>query len=150
VKQPLTASQYKMLGRSPGRYISDQPDIFHQQTVSIASHEGKPPARRKPVNSAVFFFPNCRTKRHKAGGDSSSSVPKEFSRARQATQGLRLPEVYRLDNLNVFENLELLFTSRNIKAFERETMVYDRSDRFQIVGARKTFIRISSPTASSN
>jgi len=44
-----------------------------------------------------------------------------------------------LDNLTVYENLELPLTYRNIKRSERESMVADTLDRFHIVGKKELF-----------
>jgi len=44
-----------------------------------------------------------------------------------------------LDNLTVYENLELPLTYRNIKKSERESMVADTLDRFHIVGKKDLF-----------
>jgi putative ABC transport system ATP-binding protein len=44
-----------------------------------------------------------------------------------------------LDNLTVYENLELPLTYRNIKKSERESMVADTLDRFNIVGKKGLF-----------
>ena len=44
-----------------------------------------------------------------------------------------------LDNLTVYENLELPLTYRNIKKAERESMVADTLDRFNIVGKKGLF-----------
>jgi putative ABC transport system ATP-binding protein len=44
-----------------------------------------------------------------------------------------------LDNLTVYENLELPLTYRNIKRSERESMVADTLDRFHIVGKKDLF-----------
>jgi putative ABC transport system ATP-binding protein len=44
-----------------------------------------------------------------------------------------------LDNLTVYENLELPLTYRNIKRSERESMVADTLDRFSIVGKKDLF-----------
>jgi putative ABC transport system ATP-binding protein len=44
-----------------------------------------------------------------------------------------------LDNLTVYENLELPLTYRNIKKSERESMVADALDRFNIVGKKDLF-----------
>lgn len=44
-----------------------------------------------------------------------------------------------LDNLTVYENLEVPLTYRNIKRAERESIVADVLDRFQIVGKKDLF-----------
>jgi ABC-type lipoprotein export system ATPase subunit len=44
-----------------------------------------------------------------------------------------------LDNLTVFENLEVPLSYRNIKKKERESMVCDMLDRFQIVGKKDLY-----------
>jgi putative ABC transport system ATP-binding protein len=44
-----------------------------------------------------------------------------------------------LDNLTVYENLEVPLTYRNIKRGERESIVADILDRFQIVGKKDLF-----------
>jgi len=44
-----------------------------------------------------------------------------------------------LDNLTVYENLEVPLTYRNIKRSERESVVADILDRFQIVGKKDLF-----------
>lgn len=44
-----------------------------------------------------------------------------------------------LDDLTVYENLELPLTYRNVKSAERATSVCDMLDRFQIVGKKDLF-----------
>ena len=44
-----------------------------------------------------------------------------------------------LDNLTVYENLEVPLTYRNIRRSERESVVADVLDRFQIVGKKDLF-----------
>lgn len=44
-----------------------------------------------------------------------------------------------LDDLTVYENLELPLTYRNVKTSERTTLVCDMLDRFQIVGKKDLF-----------
>ncbi|HEY4492016.1 MAG TPA: ABC transporter ATP-binding protein [Acidobacteriota bacterium] len=44
-----------------------------------------------------------------------------------------------LDNLTVYENIELPLTYRDIKKSERDSMVCDTLDRFQIVGKKELF-----------
>ncbi len=44
-----------------------------------------------------------------------------------------------IDNLTVYENLDIPLSYRNIKKAERESMVCDTLDRFQIVGKKDLF-----------
>ncbi len=44
-----------------------------------------------------------------------------------------------LDNLTVYENLEIPLSYRNVKKSERETIVCDVLDRFQIVGKKDLY-----------
>jgi ABC-type lipoprotein export system ATPase subunit len=44
-----------------------------------------------------------------------------------------------LDNLTVYENLEIPLSYRNIKRSERQSMVADTLDRFQIVGKKDLY-----------
>ena len=42
-----------------------------------------------------------------------------------------------LDNLTVYENLEIPLSYRNVKRSERQSIVADTLDRFQIVGKKE-------------
>jgi ABC-type lipoprotein export system ATPase subunit len=44
-----------------------------------------------------------------------------------------------IDNLTVYENLEIPLSYRNVKSSERKAMVCDTLDRFQIVGKKDLF-----------
>ena len=54
-----------------------------------------------------------------------------------------------LDDLTVYENLELPLSYRNLKRHDRESIVCDMLDRFRMVGKR-ICTRISSQAVSSS
>ena len=64
---------------------------------------------------------------------------KERSEANKRYIGFVFQSYHLLDNLTVYENLELPLTYRNIKRSERESMVADTLDRFHIVGKKDLF-----------
>ncbi len=53
--------------------------------------------------------------------------------------GFVFQQYHLLDNLTVAENLDIPLSYRNIKAGERQAMVADTLDRFQIVGKKDLF-----------
>jgi putative ABC transport system ATP-binding protein len=64
---------------------------------------------------------------------------KERSEMNKRYIGFVFQSYHLLDNLTVYENLELPLTYRNIKRSERESMVADTIDRFHIVGKKDLF-----------
>src|SRR5262245_61640212 len=64
---------------------------------------------------------------------------KERSEVNKRYIGFVFQSYHLLDNLTVYENLELPLTYRNIKRSERESMVADTLDRFHIVGKKDLF-----------
>ena len=64
---------------------------------------------------------------------------KERSELNKRYIGFVFQSYHLLDNLTVYENLELPLTYRNIKKSERESMVADTLDRFHIVGKKDLF-----------
>ena len=63
--------------------------------------------------------------------------------------GMVFQSYHLLDDLTVAENIDLPLSYKNLPAKERQGMVADILDRFQIV-AKKDFIPTSSPAGSSN
>lgn len=64
---------------------------------------------------------------------------KDRSRLHKETIGFVFQSYHLLDNLTVYENLELPLSYMNIKRSERQAMVADILDRFQIVGKKDLF-----------
>ena len=64
---------------------------------------------------------------------------KERMEMYKAHFGFVFQSYHLLDNLTVYENLEIPLTYRNIKRGERESLVADVLDRFQIVGKKDLF-----------
>ena len=71
-------------------------------------------------------------------------------RAAQAHIGFVFQSYHLLDNLTVYENLEVPLSYRNVGRKERQAMVADVLDRFQIVGEEGPVSRISSRAVSSS
>jgi len=53
--------------------------------------------------------------------------------------GFVFQQYHLIDDLNVYENLEIPLSYRNVKKKEREAIVADALDRFQIVGKKDLF-----------
>ena len=68
---------------------------------------------------------------HKLGKKERSDVHKKYI-------GFVFQSYQLLDNLTVYENLEVPLSYRDIKRSERHSLVGDILDRFQIVGQRPT------------
>jgi putative ABC transport system ATP-binding protein len=64
---------------------------------------------------------------------------KERGDLRNRNIGFVFQSYHLLDNLTVYENLEMPLTYRDIKRSERESIVCDILDRFQIVGKRNLY-----------
>ncbi len=64
---------------------------------------------------------------------------KQRSELNKATIGFVFQQYHLLDNLTVYENLEIPLSYRNISRSERAAMVADILDRFQIVGKKDLF-----------
>jgi ABC-type lipoprotein export system ATPase subunit len=65
--------------------------------------------------------------------------PKERSRLHKETVGFVFQSYHLLDDLTVYENLELPLTYRNVPRADRQSLVADALDRFQIVAKRDLF-----------
>ena len=65
--------------------------------------------------------------------------PKQRNRLHKENIGFVFQAYHLIDNLTVYENLEVPLSYRNIKRAERESLVCDMLDRFQIVGKRDLY-----------
>ncbi|WP_141330568.1 ABC transporter ATP-binding protein [Myxococcus sp. AB025B] len=65
--------------------------------------------------------------------------PKERGELSRRTIGFVFQQYHLLDNLTVAENLEVPLSYRNLKRGEREALVGDMLDRFQLVGKKDLF-----------
>jgi putative ABC transport system ATP-binding protein len=69
---------------------------------------------------------------HKLGRKERAELNKKYI-------GFVFQSYHLLDNITVYENLELPLTYRNVKGSERASMVCDILDRFRIVGKKDLF-----------
>ena len=65
--------------------------------------------------------------------------PKQRTMVHRETIGFVFQQYHLLDQMTVYENLDLPLSYRDIKKSERETMVCDTLDRFGIVGKKDLF-----------
>ena len=65
--------------------------------------------------------------------------PRKRSELQTRSTGFVFQSYHLLDDLTVYENLEVPLTYRKIKKAERQSMVADILDRFQIVGKKDLF-----------
>ena len=65
--------------------------------------------------------------------------PKERAELRNRNIGFVFQSYHLLDHLTVYENLEIPLSYRNVGKRERESIVADMLDRFQIVGKKDLF-----------
>ena len=65
--------------------------------------------------------------------------PKHRNQLHKEHIGFVFQSYHLIDNLTVYENLEVPLSYRNIKRSEREALVCDMLDRFQMVGKRDLF-----------
>jgi putative ABC transport system ATP-binding protein len=65
--------------------------------------------------------------------------PKERSELHKRNIGFVFQSYHLLDNLTVYENLDLPLSYRNLSRKERESTVCDTLDRFQIVGKKDLY-----------
>ena len=65
--------------------------------------------------------------------------PKQRNELHKMNIGFVFQSYHLLDDLTVYENLEVPLTYRKIKRQERQSMVADTLDRFQIVGKKDLF-----------
>ncbi len=68
-----------------------------------------------------------------------SMKPKQRNALHKANIGFVFQSYHLLDDLTVYENLEVPLSYRKIKRAERQSMVCDVLDRFQIVGKKDLF-----------
>jgi ABC-type lipoprotein export system ATPase subunit len=65
--------------------------------------------------------------------------PRDRSRLHNENFGFVFQQYHLLDNLTVYENLEIPLSYKNIKKADRETLVGDVLDQFNIVGKKDLF-----------
>ena len=65
--------------------------------------------------------------------------PKERATLRNEQIGFVFQQYHLLDDLTVYENLDIPLSYRNVKGSERASMVCDTLDRFHIVGKRDLY-----------
>jgi len=65
--------------------------------------------------------------------------PKQRANLQKENVGFVFQSYHLLDDLTVYENLEVPLSYRNVKRSERDAIVCDVLDRFQIVGKRDLF-----------
>ncbi len=65
--------------------------------------------------------------------------PKQRNQLHKENIGFVFQAYHLIDDLTVYENLEVPLSYRNIKKAERESLVCDVLDRFQIVGKRELY-----------
>ncbi len=65
--------------------------------------------------------------------------PKDRAKLHKRYIGFVFQSYHLLDNLTVYENLEIPLSYRDIKRYERDSMVCDALDRFQIVGKKDLY-----------
>ncbi len=65
--------------------------------------------------------------------------PKERSALHKETIGFVFQSYHLLDDLTVYENLEVPLSYRKVKRSERQSLVADALDRFQMVGKKDLF-----------
>ncbi len=65
--------------------------------------------------------------------------PKQRRELNKATVGFVFQQYHLLEDLTVYENLEIPLSYRNVKRTERQALVADILDRFQIVGKKDLY-----------
>ena len=65
--------------------------------------------------------------------------PKDRAKLHKRYIGFVFQSYHLLDDLTVYENLEIPLSCRDIKRYERDSMVCDALDRFQIVGKKDLY-----------
>jgi len=65
--------------------------------------------------------------------------PQHRTQLHKDNMGFVFQQYHLLDNLTVYENLEIPLSYKNVKRSDRETLVADTLDRFNIVGKKDLF-----------
>ncbi len=76
---------------------------------------------------------------HLMGEPVHAMKPRERIELNKRYIGFVFQQYHLLDDLNVYENLEIPLSYRNVKRKERQAIVADALDRFQIVGKRDLY-----------
>ena len=76
---------------------------------------------------------------HFMGQPVHNMKPKERARLNRDHIGFVFQSYHLLDNLTVYENLDVPLSYKNVKRSERDSMVCDALDRFQIVGKKDLY-----------
>jgi ABC-type lipoprotein export system ATPase subunit len=78
---------------------------------------------------------------HDHGWEGEYSLPKERATLRNEQIGFVFQQYHLLDDLTVYENLEIPLSYRHYSKSERAALVADALDRFQIVGKKDLYPR---------
>jgi ABC-type lipoprotein export system ATPase subunit len=73
------------------------------------------------------------------GEDVHKLKPRDRAELNKRHIGFVFQQYHLLDDLTVYENLDIPLSYRNVRRSERESMVADVLDRFQIVGEKDLY-----------
>src|SRR6185295_18326945 len=114
-------------------------DIKEGEFVTIMGPSG---AGKSTMLSILGMFDGDYTGEYFFNGEPVHGIkPKQRQELGKANVGFVFQQYHLLDDLTVAENLDIPLSYRNVKKGERQSLVADTLDRFQIVGKKDLFPR---------
>ena len=114
-------------------------DIKEGEFVTIMGPSG---AGKSTLLSILGMFDGDYTGEYLFGGQPVHGIkPKQRQELGKANVGFVFQQYHLLDDLTVAENLDIPLSYRNVKKSERQSLVADTLDRFQMVGKKDLFPR---------
>jgi ABC-type lipoprotein export system ATPase subunit len=99
-------------------------------------------AGKSTLLSILGMFDGDYTGEYFFGGEPVHGIkPKQRQELGKANVGFVFQQYHLLDDLTVAENLDIPLSYRNVKKSERQSLVADTLDRFQMVGKKDLFPR---------
>ncbi len=112
-------------------------DIREGEFISIMGPSGA--GKSSLLNILGMFDSDWSGEYHLAGEPVHKLKPKKRNALSKATIGFVFQQYHLLDDLTVYENLEIPLSYRDVKRSERAAIVADALDRFQMVGKKDLF-----------
>ncbi len=112
-------------------------DVREGELVTIMGPSGA--GKSTLLNILAMFDSDWSGEYELLGNAVHALKPKQRRELNKATIGFVFQQYHLLEDLTVYENLEIPLSYRNVKRSERQALVADILDRFQIVGKKDLY-----------